>query len=194
MSSCLKVPSDPEQVPSADVVGSKAWISAREGDKRGGDAAAEADQSITISAECEFSVKWKCYSASVGGSKKGSFVNTILPRYSVPGCAVHCGTAPLFGVSYSCMEIRGMNKRKMICNGVTLFPPGCVWITLALLCLGSDPYSVLPGSKFPDNESLDIQKLDLVDEVYQLMSDHRDELTYNPILVEYLLDIFDDAD
>jgi hypothetical protein len=140
----------------------------------------------TMTPNYDFSARWKCR-ATTGGP----FLKTRLPR-SVPGCAIYCGIKPLFGVSYLCTEVQRENERRVTCSGITIFPPGGLWIALALICIGSDPDNIFPDLKFPENEVLDIQKLDLADEVHELMCEHVDSLTYNPTLVAHLFEIFDD--
>lgn len=94
------------------------------------------------------SVSWKMYNSS-----GGNFITTIMPRFSVPGVVLYCGDKTLFGTAHNCLAL-GVGGNLVRCEGVTLFPPGCVWLSLALACVGIDSFKFMVNRTFPANEEI----------------------------------------
>lgn len=65
-------------------------------------------------------------------------IRCILPRQSVPAVAVHRGKETLYGVAHSSLLVLGYKNSTINAGGVTLLPPGGLWISLALACVGGD--------------------------------------------------------
>lgn len=70
----------------------------------------------------------------------------ILPKHSVPAVALHRGRESMYAVSFGSLVI-GSGKKMVVCNGVTLCPPGWQWLFLALSCLGCDASCILMSEK-----------------------------------------------
>lgn len=140
------------------------------------------DNVLNISASAH-SASWKIFSC-------GSFVSTIMPRFSVPGASLYAGGKTLFGTAHNCLAL-GAGGQLVRCEGVTLFPPGCAWLTLALACVEIDSYKFMINRSFPSDEYIESNEIDLVDEISNMLKDSRDGwVVYNPTLVSLLLDLF----
>ena len=73
-----------------------------------------------------------------------SYIQAILPLHSVSAVAVHQGEESLYGVAFTSLHTLGNTNRMVsMVDGVTLLPPGGLWISLALSCIGYDPQSVI---------------------------------------------------
>lgn len=161
---------------NAPVVGSAEWVATRGHDMTDG------DNILDIFASAH-SASWKIFSG-------GSFVSTIMPRYSVTGASLYAGGKTLFGTAHNCLAL-GAGGQLVRCEGVTLFPPGCAWLTLALACIEIDSYQFMINKAFPDDEVIDLHQIDLVEQISTTLKDSRDGwVTYNSSLVRLLLELF----
>ena len=78
------------------------------------------------------------------GKRSSSYLQAILPLHSVSAVAVHQGKESLYGVAFTSLHTLGTNNRMVsMVDGVTLLPPGGLWISLALSCIGYDPQSII---------------------------------------------------
>ena len=78
------------------------------------------------------------------GKRSSSYLQAILPLHSVSAVAVHQGEESLYGVAFTSLHTLGNTNRMVsMVDGVTLLPPGGLWISLALTCIGHDPQSVI---------------------------------------------------
>lgn len=130
---------------------------------------------------------WKMYSSS-----GRNFISTIMPRFSIPGVVLYCGEKTLFGTAHNCLAL-GAGGNLIRCEGVTLFPPGCAWLSLALACVGIDSFKFMFNGTFPSYEEIELSKLSLVDIITDILTDSRDGwVNYNPKLVRLLQELFID--
>ena len=88
---------------------------------------------------------WAWHNITSGsGERSSSYVQAILPLHSVSAVAVHQGEESLYGVAFTSLHTLGNTNRMVsMVDGVTLLPPGGLWISLALSCIGYDPQSVI---------------------------------------------------
>ena len=115
-----------------------------------------------------------------------------MPRFSVPGVVLYAGEKYLFGTAHNCLAL-GAGGNLVRCEGVTLFPPGCTWLSLALACVGIDSFKFMVNGAFPSNEEIKLSKLNLVDNITDILTDSRDGwVSYNPLLVQLLQELFND--
>lgn len=73
-------------------------------------------------------------------------VKAIMPRHSVSATTMHQGVETLYGVAFTSLITRS-TKLYSIVDGVTLLPPGGLWISLALSCVGVNPHSITSFEK-----------------------------------------------
>jgi hypothetical protein len=73
-------------------------------------------------------------------------VKAVMPRHSVSATTMHQGVETLYGVAFTSLITRS-TKLYSIVDGVTLLPPGGLWISLALSCVGVDPHSITSFEK-----------------------------------------------
>lgn len=66
-----------------------------------------------------------------------SYVPVLMSGSVIPSTALYLGHEEFYGVCYSATEI-GQFRRKVLCHGITLLPPGCIWPELAFRCIGVD--------------------------------------------------------
>lgn len=162
---------------SAPIVGSAEWIAERSQDPKNRE-----DDIMEISASAP-SATWKIYTS-------GSFVSTIMPRFSVTGSCLYTGGKTLFGTAHNCLAL-GAAGQLVRCEGVTLFPPGCAWLALALACVQIDSYQFMINQSFPADEVIALEQIDLAEEIAEILKDSRDGwVEYNPPLVRMLLELF----
>lgn len=168
----------PSKVPTnAPIVGSAEWIAERSQDPQNRE-----DDIMEISASAP-SATWKIYTS-------GSFVSTIMPRFSVTGSSLYAGGKTLFGTAHNCLTL-GAAGQLVRCEGVTLFPPGCAWLALALACVQIDSYQFMINQSFPNDEVIALDQIDLAEEIAETLKDSRDGwVEYNPPLVSMLLELF----
>ena len=99
------------------------------------------------------------------GKRSSSYLQAILPLHSVSAVAVHQGQESLYGVAFTSLHTLGNNNRMVsMVDGVTLLPPGGLWISLALFCIGYDPQSIIEFETTRSEESKlerKIQKLEV---------------------------------
>jgi hypothetical protein len=171
-------------VQNAPIVGSAEWIAARIQEQNGqqDQQKLQDDDVLEISATAP-AASWKIHT-------NGSFVSTIMPRFSVTGASLYSGGKTLFGTAHNCLTL-GAAGQLVRCEGVTLFPPGCAWLTLALACIGIDSYQFMINNSFPTDEEITPNEIDLVEDIADILSESRDGwVAFNPSLVEMLLDLF----
>jgi hypothetical protein len=82
-------------------------------------------------------------------------VKAVMPRHSVSATTMHQGVETLYGVAFTSLITRS-HKLYSIVDGVTLLPPGGLWISLALSCVGVDPHCItsFENEKFVRLDSL----------------------------------------
>ena len=82
-------------------------------------------------------------------------VKAVMPRHSVSATTMHQGVETLYGVAFTSLITRS-HKLYSIVDGVTLLPPGGLWISLALSCVGVDPHCItsFEKSKFTELDKL----------------------------------------
>ena len=73
-------------------------------------------------------------------------MKAVMPRHSVSATTMHKGVETLYGVAFTSLITRSA-KLYSIVDGVTLLPPGGLWISLALSCVGVDPTSITSFEK-----------------------------------------------
>ena len=61
----------------------------------------------------------------------------FMPSMSPITTAVHCGKEPLFGCAFSTLDIAPGSCQR--CDGISLFPSGSKWVTLAYMCANLRP-------------------------------------------------------
>lgn len=170
------------------VVGSAEWIAQRQKESQQNQEEQDLlpDDVLIVNATTP-SITWKIYNPS---SK--TFISTIMPRFSVPGVVIYSGDRALFGTAHNCLAL-GAAGNLVRCEGVTLFPPGCSWLSLALACVGIDSFQFMVNRSFPSNEKIELSKLNLVDEITDILTDSRNGwVSYNPTLVSLLQELFSD--
>jgi len=165
-----------------EVVGSAQWA-AKRASSHDDQLLKQDDGCMILDAKCE-SATWKIFRSD------NSLCTAIMPRYSVPGAAVYRDKKTLFGVAYKVLEL---NSSLVKCEGVSFLPPGCEWISLALMCIGVNPIPFFHGGKFPNDESIDSLKLDQVDRIHEILSERKDEcVAYDAVLADRVNSLFFD--
>ena len=91
---------------------------------------------------------WKSIPAlSLNGEESRSPVMEVyLPKHSVSAVVIHRGTETLYGVAYTSLIV-GVKERNVVMSGVTILPPGFLWISLALSLLGCNVDDILSHEK-----------------------------------------------
>jgi hypothetical protein len=114
-----------------------------------------------------------------------------MPRFSVTGSSLYVGGKTLFGTAHNCLTL-GTGRQLVKCEGVTLFPPGCAWLTIALACVQIDSYQFMINNTFPEDEqTITPEEIDLIEDISAILSESRDGwVAYNPSLVDMLLALF----
>lgn len=99
-----------------------------------------------------------------------------LPVASPIGTAIHTGTEPLFGTAFRVMDIYPGNMQK--CDGISLFPTGYKWITMAYECIGLDKRIIFDeaNAKLMKNEKITPQERKLLDLVSGLLAEQIEHL------------------
>jgi hypothetical protein len=82
-------------------------------------------------------------------------VKAVMPRHSVSATTMHQGVETLYGVAFTSLITRSA-KLYSIVDGVTLLPPGGLWISLALSCVGVDPHCI---TSFEINKFIELDNL-----------------------------------
>ena len=71
-------------------------------------------------------------------------VQAVLPLHSVSAVAEHQGTETLYGVAFTSMNSKSdKDKMTSLVSGVTLLPPGGLWLSLALSCIDHSPEAII---------------------------------------------------
>ena len=98
----------------------------------------------------ESSTSYSIKRIAVGGSipgwqMVGMSTPTYLPRHSLGAVAVHRGDESLYGVAFRTflVEIPLNHKKVCLTEGVILLPPGGLWVSLALACVGRNPQAIV---------------------------------------------------
>ena len=73
-------------------------------------------------------------------------IKAVMPRHSVSDTTVHQGVETLYGVAFTSLITRS-HKLYSIVDGVTLLPPGGLWLSLAMTCVGVDPQFITSFEK-----------------------------------------------
>ena len=74
----------------------------------------------------------------------GSRLHVQTPRHSLVAVAVHRGEESLYGVAFHSLSIHATtNSRHCQVEGVTVLPPGGLWVCLALACVGSSTQAIM---------------------------------------------------
>lgn len=74
----------------------------------------------------------------------GTSSHVQTPRHSLVAVAVHRGEESLYGVAFHSLSIHATtNSRHCQVEGVTVLPPGGLWVCLALACVGSSTQAIM---------------------------------------------------
>ena len=91
-----------------------------------------------------------------GEEGRSPVMEVYLPKHSVSAVVIHRGTETLYGVAYTSLIV-GVKERNVVMSGVTILPPGFLWISLALSCLGCNVDDILSHEK----DNADITECDI---------------------------------
>lgn len=90
--------------------------------------------------------KWQNIGQVLQNFSKTQGIKAVMPRHSVSDTTVHQGVETLYGVAFTSLITRS-HKLYSIVDGVTLLPPGGLWISLAMTCVGVDPQFITSFEK-----------------------------------------------
>ena len=91
-----------------------------------------------------------------GEEGRSPVMEVYLPKHSVSAVAIHRGTETLYGVAYTSLIV-GVKERNVVMSGVTILPPGFLWLSLALSCVGCNVNEILSHEKdYADISECDI--------------------------------------
>jgi hypothetical protein len=139
-----------------------------------------------------------------------------LPSHSVVDVAQHIGRDELYAVAHYCLLVERPPRAEEIepvlismMSGVTILPPGGLWLSLALACAGIENHSIMTYKEkelksksknrerklIKKNEKIEIKEKKLLcDEVMRHINDsiiNDGTVRYNAILVDCVNKIFD---
>ena len=106
--------------------------------------------------------KWQNIGQVLQNFSGSQGIKAVMPRHSVSDTTVHQGVETLYGVAFTSLITRS-HKLYSIVDGVTLLPPGGLWISLAMTCVGVDPQFITSFEKRKFTELENMSKQDRKD-------------------------------
>ena len=120
---------------------------------------------------------------SPNGTIVGSPIMVVyLPKHSVSAVVIHQGSQAMYAVAYTSLIV-GVTERNVVMSGVTILPPGYLWLCIAISCLGCDVDDILSyESQYCDVPLYDFSSCSVVkDYMSSLLVVTQDEYLINAV-------------